>query len=354
MLLHLNLYYNNFIQRSLVILTMKPAFSMLALALGIFCAPVFAQIQIIPPNIPAYDYQTADQVIQTIYSQDARAQDKNINTRIEAISRYFLGKPYLLGALGEGKQGYYDQSPLYRTDAFDCMTFVSTVLALAECANLQQFQCTIRKVNYRGGKLSFANRNHFMELDWNPQNTNQGYIKDITSSIHNKKGRPIALWAHNVINKATWFRQLPADRLKFYQPVSSSQWAERLAHLHEEGHPYSIQHTQIPYIPLSQLFDIHGRPNTYLFRQIPAGAIIELIRPNWPSRYQYVSHVGLTVIEHGELLFREASSHEQRVVDVPLARYLATYFPLNAWNGINIQKIIPQGNTFSSCAKGSL
>ncbi len=38
------------------------------------------------------------------------------------VSEEFLGKPYILGALGEGPKARYDQFPAYRVECFDCVT----------------------------------------------------------------------------------------------------------------------------------------------------------------------------------------------------------------------------------------
>ncbi len=58
-------------------------------------------------------------------------QAASLPQRVEAISELFLGVPYKLGALGEGPGGEFDRDPLIRFDAFDCTTFVETVMALA-------------------------------------------------------------------------------------------------------------------------------------------------------------------------------------------------------------------------------
>ncbi|HQF54356.1 MAG TPA: DUF1460 domain-containing protein, partial [Fibrobacteria bacterium] len=43
-------------------------------------------------------------------------------TRLEAASRALLGRPYLLGTLGEGDSAKGDPKPRLRLDAFDCVT----------------------------------------------------------------------------------------------------------------------------------------------------------------------------------------------------------------------------------------
>src|ERR1035437_2644460 len=50
---------------------------------------------------------------------------------LNQVSAALLGKPYQLGPLGEGKFGAEDPDPLYRLDAFDCTTFIETVMANA-------------------------------------------------------------------------------------------------------------------------------------------------------------------------------------------------------------------------------
>ncbi len=125
-----------------------------------------------PLQTNAYDaqYPTCDHTnhaINTLYEHLQHIPLSNITARITYISKQFLGKPYALGALGEGSQGYFDQAPLYRTDAFDCETYVDTVLALAFADNLSTFKQYIQKIRYRDGHIAFVDRNHFTCLDWN-------------------------------------------------------------------------------------------------------------------------------------------------------------------------------------------
>ena len=69
----------------------------------------------------------------------------------------FLGVPYMNSPLGEGVMP--DSDPLIRFDAFDCTTFVETVLAGGDVNKLN-------KIRYKNGNVGFLNRNHFIESDW--------------------------------------------------------------------------------------------------------------------------------------------------------------------------------------------
>src|SRR5438045_3981745 len=107
---------------------------------------------------PADGYSD-DQKINQYYQSLNNIPKTDIPSRLERISAQFLGTAYLLGPLGEGTQGYYDQSPLFRFDAFDCQTFVETVLALAISNDAATFKKLINEIRYRKGVVAFENRN---------------------------------------------------------------------------------------------------------------------------------------------------------------------------------------------------
>ena len=86
--------------------------------------------------------------------------------KVEYFSSVLCGSVYELSALGEGVHGLYDQFPLYRLDAFDCQTFVETVLALAWADSFSLFLKNKCFISYRGRDVDFFNRTHFICLDW--------------------------------------------------------------------------------------------------------------------------------------------------------------------------------------------
>ena len=114
-----------------------------------------------------------DQEITTILTNIQQAKCKNFADKLVFISKIFINKPYLFNALGEGQKGAFDDNPLYRTDFFDCETYVDTVMALAFATNLKSFQKVINQIRYKNGKISFTKRNHFTCIDWNQNNQKQ-------------------------------------------------------------------------------------------------------------------------------------------------------------------------------------
>ena len=297
--------------------------------------------------------QNTDNIISRLYQSLNSKAKSDMASRVEFISAQFLGKPYLLGALGEGEQGQYDQTPLYRTDAFDCETYVDTVLALALANEPNQFKRCIDQVRYRDGLVSFINRNHFTCLDWNQNNQRQKFVKDITVSFKDNRNQPVVKYARAVIDKPAWYNHMSAHAIR-RSKASPKEEAKLLQSLKQRGNQLSVVTSVIPYIPLSVLFDSAGIANKHLFNQIPNAAIIEIIRPNWDlskeiGTHLNVSHLGFAFWDKENLLFREASSVQNRVVDVPLIEYLRDFRTSPTIKGINIQIVLPQENNTTKC-----
>lgn len=292
------------------------------------------------------DEEQEDRFIQQLYHTLSQKPKASLSQRIQWFSQQFIGKPYLLGALGEGPLGDYDQYPLHRMDAFDCETFVDTVLALSLANHPHQFKQCIRAIRYTKGKVSFITRNHFTDLDWNKNLQSLGILMDITSEIVDNHHQPIAKMAKAVINKPSWYQHLSPNAIRI-EGLSPSQKMSALKELQQKASQLPVLESSIPYLPLSRLFDAQGKPVHRLFKQIPQGSIIEIIRPNWDLTNQIgtclnVSHLGFAIWKNHTLYFREASSIEHQVIDVPLEHYLKEASKSPTIQGINIQKLIPK------------
>ncbi len=254
--------------------------------------------------------QKADRFIQSLYSHEHN-KTLSMPMRLATVSHLFLNKPYYLGPLGEGLSGQYDQYPLYRVDAFDCLTFVETVLALSEADNLNSFKQNMKSIRYQNGRVSFVTRNHFTDLDWNRNNQRQGILKDITMTFHNEHQQPVAKIARTDINKPGWYQHFSDNKIRLV--VSSPvEQHKRLHALKNQGQRLLSQLSTIRYVPLTALFDSTGKPSNYLFQQIPDGV----------------------------LMFRNASTIKGRVVDQPLIDYLRDARQSPTIKGINVQIVL--------------
>jgi hypothetical protein len=99
--------------------------------------------------------------------------------RIEAVSRAFLGLPYSTTLIGSAEQSEVFIASL---DAFDCVTYVETVLALAGASNPGQFAELLRHLRYDRGRVDWKKRNHYM-TQWIRNNRRNGTIRGISADV---------------------------------------------------------------------------------------------------------------------------------------------------------------------------
>ncbi len=313
-------------------------------------------------SLPAYanshpKEEQANQIIREVYHNFQYNKQSGMPARLDAISVQFLGKPYLLGALGEGIDARFDQYPRYRVDAFDCETYVTTMIALALGKDVNSFKQCLSKLRYHHGNIDFIARNHFTSLDWNQNNQQQGFVRDITTTFHDENNTSVAKTASALIDKPSWYQHRTISDIRLYSPNEKEQ-NKRLDELKAKGSKLPKVVASIPYIPLTALFDAEDHANQHLFAQIPNAAIIEIVRPNWNLREQIgtnlnVSHIGFAFWNKGTLFYREASSEYGKVVDVPLIDYLKATLKSPTIKGINVQVVVPQTPLPEGCSNNN-
>lgn len=267
---------------------------------------------------------------------------QSIGERINWFSQQLLNKPYQLFTLGEGQYGEFDQHPLYRTDHFDCETLVDTVLALAHAQSFESFEHHILAIRYQNGRANFLTRNHFTNVDWNYNNQRKNYITDITPSIL-WKNQPIYLEATTFINKRNWYRHLSTNIIQIPH-LSETEKKSKLKALQKLAQKY-IRNTdsKLTYLPTHLLFDEQQNARQEIFQQIPQGAIIEIVRPQWNLEGKIgtqldVSHLGFAIWKNNVLYFRNASSVYHQVFDEKLENYLKKTLDSPTIKGIHIEK----------------
>jgi hypothetical protein len=298
--------------------------------------------------ISSYNMAQYDNVIENFYYNNPGFKTLPVEEKIIKASSLFLGKPYNLGALGEGPVGKLDQDPLYRTDSFDCMTFVSTVLALVNSANLQEFKNNIKKINYKNGNVAYFKRNHFTNIDWNKNNQYNNFLEDYTNKLIDENGKIIAEVSTTIINRPSWYLQKTAANIKLLTKPNKDSVQNLLSSLHDFSLQTSPVKSKIYFLPLNKLFSADKTPHQYLFNQISSGSVIEIVRPKWNLKNEIgtdldVSHMGIALRINNNLIFREASSSEkfgEKVIDVPLIEYLQNCLSNQTIKGINVQKIL--------------
>lgn len=306
--------------------------------------------------------------------------------RIEGISEKFLGTPYRDGPLGEGVSGKYDNDPQICLTAFDCTTFVESVLALSTARDAQMFHVVLKAIRYKNGAVDFVHRNHFPDADWIPNN--KWLLSDVTDTIGRPEDRAIA---KAIVDRKGWYEKMTAARIT-RPDLSDEQKIALNETLKVEGAQFEAEEVSLPFIRLDAIFvlkpvspevqniraqlenEIAARYNVEvpdqkkafdkelsaqklkwriedseinqaLIDSIPSGSVVNIVRPNWNLKSAIgtnmnISHQGFVIRKNGVTLMRHASSSgSKQVAELPLADYLSAFLLSPTIKGINILSV---------------
>lgn len=97
---------------------------------------------------------------------------------VQKISKEFLDTKYVSDTLSSGSSKKTKERLIINFEALDCFTFIDTVHALSISQNAKEFKQNLIQTRYKGGQISYINRNHFFS-DW----LRNDDIEDITCSL---------------------------------------------------------------------------------------------------------------------------------------------------------------------------
>jgi len=200
--------------------------------------------------------------------------------RIEFLSRHFLGTLYqestLIGDINT------PETFVINLKEVDCFTFLDYIESMRRSFSFSEFRNNLRKVRYRGGQISFENRNHFF-TDW--QKNNARFINDITEQLGGR----------HVINFSKILNRKP-DGTHFLPGIEPK---ERFIH----------------YVPVDAVDDL-------IIRELRTGDYIGIYTK---KQGLDVSHVGIFIKEKNDIYLRHASSLKEyrKVVDQDFRDYIA-------------------------------
>lgn len=219
-------------------------------------------------------------------------------TALEAVSAKFLGTPYVVSPLGEGKGK--DPDPLFRKDAVDCLTFVEEAIALSLAPTEAEVVPLLTRIRYEGDEADFEQRNHVMEAQWLPSNLKKGFLKDITREL----GGEQTVRAKKRLDDTAWKSKTGAGL--------------GLA-------PTSQKHGDYEWdmIPATLALEKLARA--------PSGTVVVVVRADRPNMVTRISHIGFLVHKPSGPFLRHASRSFGKVVDEPLANYLGRNLGYARW-----------------------
>ena len=194
---------------------------------------------------------------------------RSVGNRIEVLSRQFLGLPYQINPL----IGAADTPEVFTVslDAFDCVTYMETVLALSFASNAEEFREWLRKIRYEGGRIAWERRNHYM-TGWIRSNVRAGVL------------RPLALPGTDVIVKDRTLNGVPGL------------------------HPVRSRFACVPKRAIGKLM-----------RRLETGDLIFFASTR---KHHDVFHCGIIVSDGDRVLVRHASRSSEAVVEQDLSEFL--------------------------------
>lgn len=139
------------------------------------------------------------------------APERQLARRLDWLSAQFLELPYVVNSLGGGVG--LPEAFTCRLDAFDCVTYLETVLALALADSAEGFTKNLRRLRYRRGELSWQTRNHYM-VDWWRNNEKQGLVSNLTRGKEATTRRRRLNVVPGLPEKTVSFRVFPKRRFQ--------------------------------------------------------------------------------------------------------------------------------------------
>lgn len=91
---------------------------------------------------------------------------RGLSERLNYFSKLLMGRPYLLGPMGESYLDTIENKPLVYLDSLDCMTYVEHVLALAISPSEDSLFNQLQRIRYKDGQIKYTARKHYMLMDW--------------------------------------------------------------------------------------------------------------------------------------------------------------------------------------------
>jgi len=225
----------------------------------------------------------------------------NADDRIAKTSARFLGAPYVEGPLGEGDKfgaARASKGPRYRLDAFDCVSYIETVMALAMTNSEEDFRAEMDKIRYKDGAVSFESRNHFTSADWIPNNSRIFFDATERVSIFSLLGP--AKVVTTKIDKQKWFEKVHG--VKAAIPVAESR---------------------LLYVPSDDLLAHREIVIRAIDAPMVANIVVKYPRPSASlGTDNDIIHMGFLLPVKNGLVFRHASKRAGQVVDRDFFKYL--------------------------------
>ena len=269
-------------------------------------------------QVASYDMNRFNHELSLMIQKHATIN--NANQRLKHYCKALMNRTYLRWCVGDGPHGLYNQKPMYRTDYFDCVTWVNTLLALLHAQDIHEFIALYLNQQYRG-PCCFLNRNYFMESHWIKANIQDQRIHELSNQLSQKWRLPIQ-HASTIIDIPAWLKHHKAEDIHLLQP-NATNIQQRLLRLHAYAKLTRPINNNLSYFYIDHLLQLTPKD----FINLPP-IIAMVVRPNWDVRnligtHLNISHLGICLTKKNQTIaFYHASSEHKQVVEVNFFDYL--------------------------------
>ena len=265
--------------------------------------------------------------------------------RIDHFSSIFSECPYELSALGEGVEGEFDRFPLYRVDAFDCQTFVETVLALSWSRSFEEFFQKKCFISYAGQSIDYFHRAHFICLDWAHLLGDNQCLVNITKSSASKSLKSLLCASSVTIDRSAWFQRKSLEAIRLLDSTPVDGLDDALQDLHSRARTIAPQRSELVCIRGKDLLLLSESERRHVLASIPSGSVMQIIHTEntFCDKSQtdvHVRHLGFIIHKDREVFFRHASSERGCVTDELCEDYLRRCINRAPSMGIMIYQVL--------------
>jgi hypothetical protein len=231
----------------------------------------------------------------------------SIGERMHLVSTPLLGAEYILDPAGEAHPP--DIDPIFRYDAFDCLTFVEEVYSIAASKDISEIPIYRKQLRYGNAPVSFESRHHFMVAQWIPSVIEQGFFIDITAE-HGPTFQVV----------------------KDYDNVNWAQWRKRSSFVDLPFYPTGKYHAQV--------LSIEGVIQS--IDSIPEGTLIVVVRQDKSHHPVLVTHLGFLVFKDEKPYIRHATKMgDKNVRDDHLPWYFTHLRWFDNWPILGVMLLEP-------------
>jgi hypothetical protein len=138
------------------------------------------------------------------------APDAGAPARLRLVAEALCGRPYTAHSLIGGP--HEPERLVIRLDAFDCVTFVESCLALARSADADGFQGELVTTRYRQGRVTWRDRLHYFS-DWLRWNQRRGALRVVSAGAGSRELTPRLACMEGLPARSTRFHVVPRRAL---------------------------------------------------------------------------------------------------------------------------------------------